>query len=60
MTIFGTRHVSDADGEWGPYVVDSVNLLNEHLNPCGRFFCFDEIDVAASDIDGFKFYVIYG
>ena len=60
MTTLGTRHASDAGGEWGPCVVGSVNLLNERLNPRGEFFYFDEADVAASGIGGFKVYDMYG
>lgn len=60
MSVFGIRHASDASGEWGPYVVDSVNLLNEHLNPRGKYFYFDDIDVAQQVIGGNKVWDMYG
>lgn len=60
MSVFGIRHASDADGEWGSYVVDSVNLLNEHLNPRGKCFYFDDIDVAQQVIGGNKVWDMYG
>ena len=60
MTIFGIRHASGVSGEWGGYVSDSVNLLNEHLNPRGKYFYFDDIDVAQQVIGGHKVCDMYG
>lgn len=60
MTTFGIRHEADTTGEWSQYVIDSVNLLNEHLNPSGKYFYFDEIDVAQQDIGGYKVWDMYG
>ena len=60
MTTFGIRHTADTTGRWSDYVVDSVNLLNEHLNPSGKFFYFDEVDVAQQVIGGHKVWDMYG
>lgn len=51
---------SGVRGRWADYIVDSVNLLNERLNPGGRFFCFVEIDVAQQVIVGHKVWDMYG
>lgn len=60
MRVFGIRREADTTGPWSDYVVDAVNLLNEHLNPRGKYFYFDEIDAAARDIGGHKVYDMYG
>ena len=60
MAIFGIRHASGVSGEWGGCVSDSVNLLNEHLNPRGRYFYFDDVDVAQQAIGGRKVFDMYG
>lgn len=60
MTVFGIRREADTTGPWSDYVVGAVNLLNEHLNPRGKYFYFGEIDAYASDIDGHKVYDMYG
>lgn len=60
MTVFGIRYESDTVDEWSNYIVGAVDLLNEHLNPRGKYFYFDEIDAAAHDIGGHKVYDIYG
>lgn len=60
MSVFGIRREADAVEEWSEYVVGAVNLLNEHLNPRGKYFYFDEIDAYASDIGGHKVYDMYG
>ncbi len=60
MTVFGIRHESDETGPWAEYIVGSVNLLNERLNPRGKYFYFDEIDVATLDIGGYKVWDMYG
>lgn len=51
---------SGVRGRWADYIVDSVNLLNERLNPGERFFCFVEIDVAQQVIGGHKVWDMYG
>lgn len=60
MTTFGIRHTADTTGRWSDYVIDSVNLLNEHLNPSGKYFYFDEADVSQQVIDGHKVWDMYG
>lgn len=60
MRVFGIRYESDTVDEWSDYIVGAVNLLNEHLNPRGKYFYFDEIDAAASDIGDHKVYDMYG
>lgn len=60
MRVFGIRREVDTVGAWSGYVVGAVNLLNEHLNPRGKYFYFDEIDAYASDIGGYKVYDMYG
>lgn len=60
MTVFGIRHEGDETGPWAEYIVDSVNLLNEHLNPKGNYFYFDEVDVAQQVIGGHKVWDMYG
>lgn len=60
MRVFGIRREADTVGGWSDYVVDSVNLLNEHLNPRGKYFYFDEIDVAQQIIGGYKVWDMYG
>lgn len=60
MSVFGIRYESDTVDEWSDYIVGAVNLLNEHLNPRGKYFYFDEIDAYASDIGGHKVYDMYG
>lgn len=60
MRVFGIRREADKVGEWSDYVGDSVNLLNEHLSPRGKYFYFDEIDVAQQIIGGYKVWDMYG
>lgn len=60
MTTFGIRYTADTTSRWSGYIVDSVNLLNEHLNPSGMFFYFDEVDVAQQVIGGYKVWDMYG
>lgn len=59
MSVFGIRYEGDTVGKWSDYVVDSVNLLNEHLNPRGKYIYFDEIDVAQQIIGGYKVWDMY-
>lgn len=60
MRVFGIRREANTTGPWSDYVVDSVSLLNEHLNPRGKYFYFAEVDAYASDIGGYMVYVMYG
>lgn len=60
MTEFGIRYKADLTGEWSDYVVDSVRLLNEQLEPEGRRFYFDQADVAQKSIGGFNVWDMYG
>lgn len=60
MRVFGIRREADTTGPWSDYVVDSVSLLNEHLNPRGKYFYFVEVDVAQQVIGGHKVWDMYG
>lgn len=52
MTTFGVRYEGDVRGPWGPYVVDSVNIANDHLAKRGSRFYFSEVDVEQKIIGG--------
>lgn len=60
MRVSGIRFERDATGPWSDYAVDSVNLLNKRFNPQGKYFYFDEVDVAQQVIGGHKVNDMYG
>ena len=60
MTIFGIRYEGDATGPDGPFVVDSVELLNEQLAPEGKRFFFDTADLGQRMICGRHCWDMFG
>lgn len=60
MRVFGIRNGAQDNLIFSDYVVDSVSLLNKRFNPQGRYFYFDEGDVAQQIIGGHKVFDMYG
>lgn len=60
MRVFGIRNGAQENPIFGDYVVDSVSLLNKRFNPQGRYFYFDEGDIAQQIIGGHKVFDMYG
>ena len=60
MHVFGIRNGEQNNPIFGDYIVESVNLLNKRFNPQGKYFYFDEGDVAQQVIGGHKVYDMYG
>ena len=60
MAPFGIRFESDATGPDGPFIVDSVELLNEQLAPEGKRFFFDTADLGQRMICGRHCWDMFG